>query len=52
MPDRHLLCGFGGGVDDLNVWDKADLFTFMYDTKPIYVNLPVSKTAITTADVK
>ena len=36
MPDRHLLCGFVGGMDDLNSWDKADLFTFIYDTKTVY----------------
>lgn len=52
MPDRHLLCGFVGGMDDLNVWDKADLFTFIHDTKPIYGKLPVPKTAITKAHVK
>lgn len=52
MPDRHLLCGFVGGMDDLNVWDKADLFTFIYDTKTIYGQLAIPKTAITTAHVK
>ena len=52
MPDRHLLCGFVGGMDDLNVWDRADLFTFMYDTKTVYGQLAISTTAITTAHVK
>lgn len=52
MPDRHLLCGFVGGIDDLNAWDKADLFTFLYDTQPVYGELSVSKTAITTEHVK
>lgn len=52
MPDRHLLCGFVGGMDDLNIWDKADLFMFIYDTKTVYGELAISKTAITTAHVK
>ena len=52
MSDRHLLCGFVGGMDDLNSWDKADLFTFIYDTKTVYGQLAISKTAITTAHVK
>lgn len=52
MPDRHLLCGFVGGMDDLDTWDKADLFTFVYDTKTVYGHLPISKTTITTEHVK
>lgn len=52
MPDRHLLCGFVGGMDDLNVWDKADLFTFVFDTKAVYGQLTIPTTAITTAHVK
>lgn len=52
MPDRHLLCGFVGGMDDLNVWDKADLFTFIFDTKAVYGQLAIPKTAITVTHVK
>lgn len=52
MPDRHLLCGFVGGVDDLDAWDKADLFTFVYDTKTVYGHLSISKTDITTEHVQ
>lgn len=52
MPDRHLLCGFVGGIDDLDTWDKADLFTFVYDTQTVYGHLSISKTAITTEHVK
>lgn len=51
MPNRHLLCGFVGGMDDLNNWDQADLFTLIYDTKTIYGQLPISKKAITTTHV-
>lgn len=52
MPDRHLLCGFVGGIDDLDTWDKADLFTFVYDTQTVYGHLSISKTTITTEHVK
>lgn len=50
MPDRHLLCGFVGGMDDLEVWDKGDLFTFLNDTKTVYGQLSLPK--ISTEHVK
>ncbi|OCS89273.1 nucleotidyltransferase domain-containing protein [Caryophanon latum] len=52
LPNRHLLCGFVGGLNDLNNWDKADLFTFMYDTTAIYGELSIPKEAITKAHVQ
>lgn len=52
MPERHLLCGFVGGIDDLHAWDKADLFTFMYDTIPLYGDISDLKTMIKAEDVK
>lgn len=52
MPQRHLLCGFVGGMDDLQAWDKADLFTFVYDTIPLHGDISIFKPMITADDVK
>ena len=35
LPQRHLLCGFVGGIEELKAWDRADLFQFYHDTKAI-----------------
>lgn len=52
MPERPLLCGFVGGMDDLQAWDKADLFTFIYDTIPLHGDISIFKPMITANDVK
>lgn len=36
LPHRELLCGFVSGWEELMHWQCADLFSFYYDTKPIY----------------
>lgn len=52
MPNRHLLCGFISGVDELKAWDKSDLFTFVYDTKSVYGSLEFLKKHIQLEDIK
>ena len=52
MPNRHLLCGFISGVDELKAWDKSDLFTFVYDTKAVYGSLEFLKPHIQLEDIK
>ena len=52
MPNRHLLCGFVSGVEELKAWDKSDLFTFVYDTKAVYGSLEFLKKHIQTEDIK
>ena len=52
MPNRHLLCGFISGVDELQAWDKSDLFTFVYDTKAVYGSLEFLKKHIQPEDIK
>ena len=52
MPNRHLLCGFISGVDELQAWDKSDLFTFVYDTKAVYGSLEFLKKQIQPEDIK
>lgn len=39
LPNRELLCGFVAGRKELEGWDKADLFQFFFDTKPVYGRL-------------
>lgn len=52
MPNRHLLCGFISGIEELKAWDKSDLFTFVYDTKAVYGSLEFLKKHIQTEDIK
>lgn len=35
MPCSEKICGFVSGREELSAWDKADLFQFYYDTKPM-----------------
>lgn len=39
MPCSEKICGFVSGREELSAWDKADLFQFYYDTKPIIGSL-------------
>ena len=52
LPQRHLLCGFVGGIEELKAWDRAYLFQFYHDTKAIYGDLDFLAPLITEADVK
>ena len=51
-PNRHLLWGFVSGIEELLVWDKSDLFIFVYDTKPLYGSLEFLKQQIQTEDIE
>lgn len=35
FPNRHLICGFISGRNELMHWEPSDLFQFYYDTTPI-----------------
>lgn len=39
LPHRELLCGFVSGKNELMNWDRADLFQFYFDTRPVKGNL-------------
>lgn len=39
LPHRELICGFLCGKDELKHWDPSDLFSFYYDTRPIFGSL-------------
>lgn len=34
LPERHLICGFLSGRDELLHWAASDLFQFCHDTRP------------------
>lgn len=36
LDGREKICGFVSGIDEIKHWDRADLFQFYYDTKPIF----------------
>ncbi len=39
QPERARACGFISGAEVLMSWDRAELFQFYYDTKPILGSL-------------
>lgn len=39
MEYREKVCGFISGIREMENWNRADLFTFYYDTKPLYGNM-------------
>lgn len=39
LPARELVCGFVSGKQELENWEKSDLFQFYHDTEPIVGNL-------------
>ena len=51
MPMRYKICGFISGCQELESWDKSDLFQFYHDTIPLYGNLDFIKNLITTEDI-
>ncbi len=44
---RALLCGFVAGREEIERWDDADLFSFWFDTTPVYGNLDFLRPRIT-----
>ncbi len=52
MPYPEKACGFISGKSEIENWSKADLFQFVYDTKPIYGSLNDFIAPLTSDDVK
>lgn len=51
MPMRDKICGFISGKQEIENWDKSDLFQFYYDTIPLYGNLEFLKKFINIEDI-
>jgi Nucleotidyltransferase domain. len=52
MPYKEKVCGFISGKREIMGWEKADLFQFYYDTKPIYGNIDYLLPLIGEQDIK
>lgn len=39
LPRREKICGFISGEQELACWDRADLFQFYHDTRPLWGSL-------------
>jgi len=52
MPMREKICGFISGKKELYAWDRADLFQFFYDTKPIQGSIADIERLIKKDDVR
>ncbi len=52
LPNRELICGFVSGWEELESWDKADLFQFCHDTKAILGSLEEIKNSIKEEDIR
>jgi len=50
MPMRDKICGFISGKQELENWDRSDLFQFYHDTLPLYGDLNFIKHLITDED--
>ncbi|MDE6767054.1 MAG: nucleotidyltransferase domain-containing protein, partial [Eubacterium sp.] len=48
---REKICGFISGIDEIKNWDRADLFQFYYDTKPLYGNIDWVSSLIEKSDI-
>ena len=36
LPEQDKICGFVSGRPELALWERSDLFSFCYDTQPLY----------------
>lgn len=52
LPERHKICGFISGKDELLSWDRADLFQFYHDTLAVEGNLDFIKDMISDEDIR
>ena len=52
LPERQRVCGFLSGRQELESWDRSDLFQFCWDTTPIQGSLETIKARITREDVR
>lgn len=48
---REKVCGFVSGIEEIENWNRADLFAFYYDTKPIYGSIEWIGRLIKKADI-
>ena len=51
IENRELLCGFVSGYDEINNWNKCELFQFCMDTVSIYGNLDEIIEKVTVDDI-
>ena len=51
LPNRELICGFVAGREELEGWEKYDLFQLIRDTTPYVGSLEDLLATITRADV-
>ena len=51
LPFRELICGFLSGKQELEHWEKSDLFQFYYDTAPVYGSIDKLAGLITKEDI-
>ncbi len=52
LPKRDMICGFFSGKEELEHWDKADLFQFCHDTTPFVGSLAPLMETIREEDVR
>ena len=52
LPNREKICGFISGLQELNNWERSDLFQFYYDTTPIYGNIDFLRELIGKEDIQ
>lgn len=52
LDKRNKICGFISGINIIKNWDRADLFQFYYDTKPIFGNIDWIGSLIKKSDIK
>lgn len=52
LPHREKVCGFVSGKDELQCWDRADLFQFCRDTQVIYGSLDFVQRLVGPEDVR
>ena len=52
LPYRRKMCGFISGHEELENWERSDLFQFYYDTTPILGNMDFLKENISREDIR
>lgn len=52
MEDSEKICGFISGREELNSWEKADVFQFYYDTEPLVGNIDFLLPTIKKSDIR
>lgn len=52
LPSRENICGFISGIQEMENWERSDLFQFYYDTTPILGNIDFLEELISKEDVR